>query len=297
MHMATPPSRVSDARVPCPLCGGLIHPVAGRCKHCKQDLTSFRIGRPQAAAQLPSLLGGINGHATPSTPAPMAVTPTPTFGGGADGAANFAGDRPDAGFTGAREHAQQILPARPTGGAMHAPRPSAWRHWPIVVMSLAVVAIVIALAVLFWPPGSTSHADKLPPPPAPERMQTDPLPTQPQQAPAPTSPTAPTDPWAATTPHAQRSPGASDDDPSCVLEVHARACRRAMGWCGTRSDEVQQLCEDAEIDRDPRRPRSATMERCFDRIDAIDCGLLSSATSFEITLRENPECRDAMKHC
>ncbi|HEY1553535.1 MAG TPA: hypothetical protein VGF94_01815 [Kofleriaceae bacterium] len=34
--------RTADARVPCPLCGGLIHPIAGRCKHCKQDLTELR---------------------------------------------------------------------------------------------------------------------------------------------------------------------------------------------------------------------------------------------------------------
>ena len=32
----------SDARVPCPLCGGLIHPIAGKCKHCKADLTAHR---------------------------------------------------------------------------------------------------------------------------------------------------------------------------------------------------------------------------------------------------------------
>ena len=41
----------SDARVPCPLCGGLIHPIAGRCKHCKADLADAPRRAPAAAAR------------------------------------------------------------------------------------------------------------------------------------------------------------------------------------------------------------------------------------------------------
>src|SRR4051812_23007406 len=48
----------ADARVPCPLCGGLIHPIAGKCKHCKGDLSALRGARPSAVASLPSLLAG-----------------------------------------------------------------------------------------------------------------------------------------------------------------------------------------------------------------------------------------------
>src|SRR5262245_53151632 len=54
----------SDARVPCPLCGGLVHPIAGKCKHCKAELTGFQSARPAASAPLPSLHKPVvtNGH-------------------------------------------------------------------------------------------------------------------------------------------------------------------------------------------------------------------------------------------
>ena len=59
----------SDARVPCPLCGGLIHPIAGKCKHCKADLTGYHAARPAASTPLPSLHRPSNGHAAPGTQA------------------------------------------------------------------------------------------------------------------------------------------------------------------------------------------------------------------------------------
>ena len=34
-----------EARVPCPVCRGPIHPVAGRCKHCRADLHALRFIR------------------------------------------------------------------------------------------------------------------------------------------------------------------------------------------------------------------------------------------------------------
>jgi hypothetical protein len=38
------PVAMSPGRVPCPLCGGPVHPIAGRCRHCRGDLT--RVARP-----------------------------------------------------------------------------------------------------------------------------------------------------------------------------------------------------------------------------------------------------------
>ena len=32
----------------CPACGGAIHPIAGRCKHCKVDLVTVRGGATAA---------------------------------------------------------------------------------------------------------------------------------------------------------------------------------------------------------------------------------------------------------
>src|SRR5262245_2082840 len=158
---AARPSGIADARVPCPLCGGLIHPVAGRCKHCKEDLTTFRAGRPQAAAALPALNGngastngaiGTNGHvaATPAAvPAPLP----------------------------AREGSQPILPPRTTARSVQAQRPpSMWRSWPMLVIALAVVAIVAATVIMVLPAGRSHAGGKLSAPPAPERMETNPLP-------------------------------------------------------------------------------------------------------------------------
>lgn len=37
-------------RVACPACGAAIHPIAGRCRHCRADLTRRRDDGPQTAA-------------------------------------------------------------------------------------------------------------------------------------------------------------------------------------------------------------------------------------------------------
>jgi hypothetical protein len=37
-----PAARAADVRTACPVCGGAIHPVAGRCKHCRADLVKLR---------------------------------------------------------------------------------------------------------------------------------------------------------------------------------------------------------------------------------------------------------------
>lgn len=172
MATARPPG-IADARVPCPLCGGLIHPVAGRCKHCKEDLTSFRAGRPQAAAALPPLGGpppvpnGTNGHAAAAA-IPVAMP--------------------------AREGSQPILPPRTTTRSLPVARPrAAWRSWPMLVIALAAIAIVAATVILIMPPGERKRDGKMSSPPAPERMDVNPLPDQHDQI----------DPWGepGTVPH------------------------------------------------------------------------------------------------
>jgi len=168
---------VTDARLPCPLCGGLVHPVAGRCKHCKGDLTTFRAGRPQAATPLPALLGGpapgTNGHS---------AAPAMTV----------------------REESAPILPPRTSAHDMPAQRDhSTWRRWPVIVMVIAGLAIVGAVVAMFWlPPSSGGGEHTLKPPPAPERMDLNPIPP-PSADPQPAPPAA-NDPWGA--PHAQATP-------------------------------------------------------------------------------------------
>lgn len=76
------------------------------------------------------------------------------------------------------EGSQPILPPRPTGRSFVAEKPrSMWKSWPMLVIVLASVAIVVAVVLMVWPP-SSGHETKraLQPPPAPERMETNPLP-------------------------------------------------------------------------------------------------------------------------
>lgn len=49
------PVAMTPGRVPCPLCSAPVHPIAGRCRHCRADLT--RIPRP-APPPTPSARGG-----------------------------------------------------------------------------------------------------------------------------------------------------------------------------------------------------------------------------------------------
>src|SRR5580704_1213152 len=121
-----------EARVACPMCGGLIHPVAGRCKHCKEDLSATRVGRPAAQAPLPPLL-----HQNAPVASPIV-------------AATYISPVPIA--MPAREGSAPILPPRPTGRSVAVARPgSPLRSWPVVVIGLAAVAIVAAVAIMVWP--------------------------------------------------------------------------------------------------------------------------------------------------
>jgi hypothetical protein len=192
----------ADARIPCPLCGGLIHPIAGRCKHCKEDLSTLRSSRPAAAATLPSLLGSgaranpYVGAATTNGAGPVAQLHAQAVH---SHPANAHLAVPIAVRT--EEPSQPILPPRPTG-RMHAsqPGPVTWKSWPVIVIAIAVVAIVTAVVLMVWPPGATTKANAgtLPPPPAPERMDTNPLP------PSGGGPQSGVDPWRA-------PPGAAPD--------------------------------------------------------------------------------------
>src|SRR5688572_9858616 len=158
----------ADARVPCPLCGGLIHPIAGRCKHCKGDLSAMRSTRPAAAATLPSLHA--NGNVQVVTPV---AAPSPYANGHANGhAANghASGGVASNGHIKGHYHPpvpigvpppampdpnamQPILPPRPTGRMPTATAASAswWKSWPLIVIVLAGLAIVAAVVLMVLP--------------------------------------------------------------------------------------------------------------------------------------------------
>ncbi|MEO8706034.1 MAG: peptidylprolyl isomerase [Kofleriaceae bacterium] len=64
------PAPRPDARIACPLCGQPVHPIAGRCKHCKGDLGALRDHRPAAVAELPSLASPVATAEPPLPPRP-----------------------------------------------------------------------------------------------------------------------------------------------------------------------------------------------------------------------------------
>lgn len=290
---------IGDARVPCPLCGGLIHPVAGRCKHCKEDLTAYRAGRPPASTPLPPLDGraaqaphgvagapGTNGH----VPAAMPVAVAP------------------------REASQPILPPRPTGRSMAAQPPRGLlRNWPILVIVVAVLAIVGAVVIMVLPADDEPQAGKrqLMPTPAPDRMETNPLPKQGR-----------IDPWAdpdmppGTVPRAMPSqpdpygydpgprraqprrtpPGSAPSDPfgadpddvfggigglgtggarisgTFMVTMLHQACTKLQSCPSADFDVLGPLCgQFRAMPRPPLPANCPAAQRCLDAIDGLSC--------------------------
>lgn len=315
----------AEARIPCPLCGGLIHPIAGRCKHCKGELGELRTARAAAAAALPPLA---------IAPA-LAARPAP----GAPARAHVA---PPA-IADAKAHAVvalpvEILPPRPT--ARQPARPAsttAWRSWPIVVIAIAVIAILAAVALMVWPPGGGSDdrgaasSNRLGAPPAPDRMETDIAPTAPTPAPSQPDP-APTpapdpgargaDPWqpgprqpdpgtpadpALPTP----TPIDPDDDPSdpnasgrssfsglgtspFLFSVLRRACTRVT-QCGGVDPAIGLMCQSARSWPTLPTPSCPAAQRCLARIDDLSCdSKLDSSTALLELMTRFDDCADAM---
>ncbi len=286
VHMAAArPPGIADARVPCPLCGGLIHPVAGRCKHCKEDLSQFRAGRPQAAAALPALNGklatnGTNGHAT-ATAAPVAVP-----------------------VVAAREPSQPILPPRTTARSVPVARPhSIWRSWPMLVIVLAAIAIVTATVIMLMPPERASSERKMSAPPAPERMETNPLPEKssqidpwgppsgtvpqvPDPQPAVPTPIVPADPddddiWGGTGGGARGGRGTlfgSAGGGAFMINVLDRACKKLTSCPDVDQSALALICEQVAMMPKPPVPTCAAARKCLDSIDQLSCSQASTTS-------------------
>lgn len=66
----------ASARSSCPLCGGAVHPIASRCKHCRQDILEHRHRQGQGLAPLPPLtspFAGVPGAGAVEMPAVAAL--------------------------------------------------------------------------------------------------------------------------------------------------------------------------------------------------------------------------------
>lgn len=314
----------ADARIPCPLCGGLIHPIAGRCKHCKGDVSATRSSRPAAAAALPAL------HGTPASPASPA---SPYSNGHANGHAAKAHPAnahmavPIAMRTPIEDQSQPILPPRPTARIETARPQASWKSWPVVVIGIAVVAIIVAVILMVWPPGGATKADAktLAPPPAPERMDTNPLP------PSGNGPQGSVDPWkshpgavpdpAPSQPPAQPSvPDVDDIDPpsppslsdpfrgggggfnsqaalGLMSAIMKHTCDRLASCPNATDPTIKMMCDAGRLAvPNAPAPTCSAAQRCLSKIDALPCDDLDPTATLGM-VQGVQDCIEAMTRC
>jgi len=290
----------SDARVPCPLCGGLIHPIAGKCKHCKADLSTYHAARPAANAPLPALfrappVNDARAHAPIAHAVPSAYAAPP------------------------------VLPPRPTT-RVAAPEASGWRSWPILVILVATVAIVIAAVLMVWPSSHDDAGKRVVQPPAPDRMDTqNPGLGAPRQPRVPaTPPGASADPWRQTQPVPTPAPDPDDDqdldsmaDPFAAphggpaprgrrkLAVNGRGmvmfamadhlCRK-MVQCGNDDSTMAKVCDSVSTNATDLPANCPAAERCLQHIDAMACSAQGDDLSqLSKLLSQFRDCADAVR--
>lgn len=258
------------AFVPCPACGGPVHPIAGRCKHCKTDLN--RVREQQAQAMRAAGMGA-------PPPAAMAYAPV------APAHPSTAGSGPTA-----APHAAERAPTAPPAQSPYAQgygtaMPSPWsRRWPLLVGGIAVVVIAVSLIILFRgkSDASTSAAPgtSRTPRPVPDEMnqqgplgQNLPLPPKID----PDDPT-PTDPFGAPPSQGQRT--APTDKASFTVAMFETVCRKADS-CGMKM--FQPICAQIgpmsrSIPPDGGRCTvdQVAVDACFAALDRIPCDTLPS---------------------
>lgn len=244
----------TDPRISCPVCRAPVHPIAGRCKHCKADLVRVR-GGTTGAGETPVAIPTIGaGGAPAAAPLPLpsgragaampaltgAAAPQPGGPPPAGSASTMATTLPSTPSPGSTAPAPRPLPgpgASPTsvGGATRS-RSRGWgQRWPLLVAVLAAVAILASLAVLVFGGGAAARKPIRAIGPAPERMDTDIGPPQPVPlppggaAPDPRGATPPPDPVDPFDPTPTPAPGAGSgpadpappadpDDPSALAD-------------------------------------------------------------------------------
>ncbi len=288
-------SSPSDGRIACPQCGGLVHPIAGKCKHCKADLAEARGARPAAAAALPALAGG--GTARP--PVRADATPIP------------AKPSPVRAIAAAAGEPASILPPRESGRMpVQKSSGSLLKNWPVLVIIVAGLAIAAAVVLMVWPPSSTAKADtRLAPPPAPERMDTNPLPPKGSMVTPPSSGGS-ADPWSNKV--APPDPDIDPDDPGknpmnpnanlgmnmlgngIMFSVFEHACTR-MTSCGNST--LAPFCSTLSQALGPApAPTCAAAQRCIERIDSLPCDAAMSSQADILTMMGTlQDCTEAAR--
>jgi hypothetical protein len=215
---------------------------------------------------------------------------------------------------------QPILPPRPTG-RMHAPVPAGaawWKSWPLIVIGLAGLAIVFAVFFMVFPfgePRSTDTGDTkrgLHPPPAPERMETNPLPqNQPRAG----------DPWNSRSPKPVDPPPydpqmpdidiPDDPDPdpdqpdsfgslsgsgAIMMAMMRHACSRAA-TCGKLVPPITDYCEMTKtLPASPLPAGCPAAQRCLTNIDQMSCSadMFDDITKLSSVMQKFEDCVEAI---
>jgi hypothetical protein len=219
------------------------------------------------------------------------------------------------------EDSQPILPPRPTGRMQASDeRPATWKSWPVIVIGIAVLAIIAAVILMVWPPGGATKADAktLAPPPAPERMDTNPSPS------TGNGPSGSLDPWSnkngttpdpapAQPPVAPTVPDIDDIKPPDLSDpfrggggginsqtmlgmtsaIMKRACDR-LATCPTADDTMKQFCDVGRLSLpNAPAPTCSAAQRCLSKVDTLPCDDLDAATALGM-MQGVQDCIEAM---
>ena len=232
--------------------------------------------------------------------------------------------------------AQPILPPRPTGRSFAAAKAerSTWKSWPMLVIVLASIAIIVAVVLMVWPASSDAAAGKrsLQPPPAPERMETNPLPppgqgnnngadpwgghsqidpdqtdpvpghggAQPRHTPdpIPQAPVAPQDPDDPFSGMGQLGQLGGMGNTNVMVAMMAHACDKLKACpSGADDDMLTNVCDSFSMFAQRSAPPTCdAAKRCFDAIDKMDCS--SSGFASPVTaVTSLQDCTRAMTSC
>jgi hypothetical protein len=269
----------TEHRVPCPACGGYIHPIASRCKHCKVDIGATKQSRRAAPlAQLPSL-------EAVQTFAPLAASDQESrWSKSPSPAAPFARDNIASQAVSLPTFSEELE------GSGTSSKTKWWKRWPVFVIAVAVAAIVYCAYLLLTPTASSQTKRITAPPPVEMNTTPTPSPTPPPVPSAPGgSPAAPTpslpDPWGANPFDPYSDPdGVPDDDllpkPSTgqtqtqfAASVATKLCAKLSKCSGLPPDSCEMIATVLQSSADPsncnvKQPAAA---KCMRSIDQIRC--------------------------
>ncbi len=245
------------AFVQCPACGGPVHPVAGRCKHCKADLVAHREAEARARRAAQQAMHETARSAPPPPPGnPRAPSPAPA-----------AAPAP---------HPRAQTPQPSLQPQVVYAEPSAWsRRWPLLVSAVALLAILVSLFFLLHT--SSGEAEPLDhqtltnaPHVVPDQMPSPTLP-QPQMpsVPDPDFAPQPLDPGGSTAPRAWTT---APDPGTFSVALVETVCAKLTD-CGISDDFSSVLCKEmAKGASNPALDAKVKSGECtYDRAAASAC--------------------------